>query len=199
MSRPQYPCAAVNPRGYLSKIASIIWLDLETTGLDPREGYLLEVAVQGADASDPLRLGEMACTPVRIAPATAHAACDDYVRRMHTENGLFSDCQASLLSLGEVDEALAKAFRLSEGERVSGQRHMLAGNSVGSFDLQWVREHLPQFARTLSHRVFDVSTLIAFAEMLGWQYERQQPAHRADDDVRMSQETLRSILGFITQ
>lgn len=199
MNRPTYPGARVNPRGYLSKVASIIWLDLETTGLEATTGYLLEIAVQSADAADPLKCGELAHTAIKTAKVSAVQASDDYVRRMHTENGLFDACEASTLTLGEVDDMLAAAFKLTEAERVSGQRHMLAGNSIGSFDLQWVRHHLPKFARTLSHRVFDVSTLIAAAEMLGWEYERQEPAHRAADDIEVSQNTLRSIFAFLTQ
>ena len=199
MTRPQYPGARVNPRGYLAKVASIIWLDLETTGLDPHGGFLLEIAVQSADAADPLKCGELAHTAVKTARVQAWDAADEYVWRMHTENGLWDDCERSPVTRAEVDDMLAEAFKLTEAERVSGQRHMLAGNSIGSFDLQWVRHHLPKFARTLSHRVFDVSTLIAMAEMLGWEYERQEPAHRAADDIALSQATLKSILEFLTQ
>lgn len=199
MTRPIYPGAVVNPSGYLAKVASIIWLDLETTGLDPAAGFVLELAVQAADPSDPLATAAMEGTPIRHDVKIAKAAADEYVIKMHTKNGLWDDVAAAPYTLAEVDDQLAEAFALSEGERTQGKRHMLAGNSIGSFDLQWVRVHLPKFARTLSHRVFDVSTLIAAAEMLGWQYERQAPAHRAADDIAQSQATLKSILEFLTQ
>lgn len=199
MTRPTYPGARVNPNGYLAKVASIIWLDLETTGLEEGEGFILEIAVQSADPADPLKCGTLDSAPIRCDVRLAKSKADEYVLKMHTKNGLWDDVEASPYTLEEVDAQLAEAFALSEGERTLGKRHMLAGNSIGSFDLKWIRRHLPKFARTLSHRVFDVSTLIAAAEMLGWEYERQEPAHRAADDVVVSQNTLRSIFAFLTQ
>ena len=165
-----------------------LWVDLETTGLDPRalSARILEVALVLANDG---MTGDL--TPMHdfstVVGATAEdvAHIDPYVRTMHTKNGLLSECAASTVTIGEVDDVLLEIAREVTGaERPRGL--VLAGFSV-HFDLDWIRVHLPKFAGCLSHRVFDVSVLKAAgrAWLPGYDPAKGE-AHRALADVRES-------------
>lgn len=134
-----------------------LWLDLETTGLNPHSNRILEwAAVLAEDAHD----GTM--QPVEEYSAAIHVPADDpfiekemddFVRNMHTKNGLLAECRASTTTLQESEEFLIELVGGPDTRQV-----MLAGGSV-FFDLAFLRVHMPRFARCLHYRVFDVSTL----------------------------------------
>jgi oligoribonuclease len=161
-----------------------IWIDLETTGLDPTTGLLLEFAAvlcrdgRGGDFGI-----EHAYTgAVHHTDAAQHPSVSQYVRDMHTKNGLWDAVDASDVSVFEADDFLAGlAHALSAGRPRS---ITLAGSSV-HFDLAWARVHLPKFAWYLHHRVFDVSTIRRAVDSWGSGAEwPTREAHRAMDDVQ---------------
>jgi oligoribonuclease len=185
----------------LDKNLGFIWLDLETTGLEPSEGLILEVALQLAEPRDALKMvGELESTCIRggyLKDRTPYELADDYVRKMHTDSGLWDACrEPDAVTIEAVDDMLGDLFARSEAERIAGMRYRLAGSSV-HFDLGWVQKHLPKFARNLSHQVYDVSTLILEAEMLGYSAPSETlPAHRAAPDIQWSQDQARRLREF---
>jgi oligoribonuclease len=182
-----------------------IWLDLETTGLDPDTEIVLEFGVILA-ADD--RAGDMSIvnefqsviTPYDYGPAADHeglshrcaagilADMHPRVREMHTKNGLIAELEKPELccSIQEADAFLA--------ELAGDGLPSLAGNSV-HFDLGFILKHMPNFAKRLSHRVFDVSTLIRAERTYGDSVDQittKADAHRALDDCRASLATARA-------
>jgi len=166
-----------------------LWLDLETTGLDPRTGRVLEfAAVLCEDArGDDFVVTDSYTGVIHATPAQLDAcAIDAYVRKMHDANGLWRDVAASTTRLAEVDLFLAELAATLTGGRKRAV--VLAGNSV-HFDLAWCRVHFPSFAEYLSHRVFDVSTLVRAVE--SWapnpvQWPPPDSEHRALGDILRS-------------
>lgn len=161
-----------------------LWLDLETTGLDPAKGLLLEfAAVLCEDArGDDLAIVSAYHGAIHHDEAAIEAVgVAAYVRAMHTRNGLWADVAASTATVEDADAFLAAlALGLTGGRKRS---IVLAGSSV-HFDLAWSRVHLPAFAEYLSHQVFDVRTLRRACD--AWGPEIAWPpreAHRALDDV----------------
>ncbi len=163
-----------------------LWIDLETTGLDPHTGSVLEVAVIAVDDDDPAMPEITGWTCPILAGVREYAQADDFVKHMHTANGLWAACSdpAQAATREAVEAALCTFVR---GDRPDAPRGVvLAGGSV-HFDLAWIRVHFPVFAKCLSHRVFDVSTLKAAERTWGEAFgDVKTDAHRAMADVRAS-------------
>lgn len=163
-----------------------LWLDLETTGLDPREGKILEWAVVLAadDRDGDLEPVECFTDVVHLPRAVTLSLCDDYVRKMHTDNGLIDACDEGGTTLAEAEDFLCSLLA-----DLGAKSAILAGSSV-HFDLGWIRVHMPKLAKMLSHRVLDVSTL-KIAERTYFEPSfcieaDRVPKHRALDDVLAS-------------
>ncbi len=82
----------------------LLWLDLETTGLDPAKNVILEVAVSVADLATPF-----VATPIYHAVLVHHGqGLDPFIVDMHTKNGLLAECLESSLVPFDADEALCQ-------------------------------------------------------------------------------------------
>src|SRR5271168_1706928 len=66
---------------------SILWCDLETTGLEQKTGSILEVALVMTDDSL-VEIGEPFVSIVAPLPGRGIEVMDDYVVEMHSKNGL---------------------------------------------------------------------------------------------------------------
>jgi oligoribonuclease len=158
----------------------LLWLDLETTGLDPRECKVLEVAVMQAEFSSPF-----AVTPLYHAviafPPYQHQSLSPFILDMHTKNGLLAECAWAVeaLHIEEVDAALAHLVPQAASRE---ELPVLAGSSI-HFDHDFIRVHLPEFAKRLSHRHYDVSAVKLFCESIGMPKLPKAEAHRAQADV----------------
>lgn len=170
-----------------------LWFDMETTGLDPKNGRPLEVGVVlAADAAgDDLSIVDEASVVIHwpeleIQRLRSEGLICDYVHRLHEASGLWADVAASDANVLLVDDILLSVVE----DLAGGDKHMLvrlAGNSVGQFDLQWCRAWFPKFAARLHHQCLDTSTLRQAAEL--WhdqEIDWGQPTHRALDDVHRS-------------
>lgn len=178
-------------------MSEFLWLDLETTGLDPDRDIVLEFAVVLVDDGpggtwEELGAYQSVITPYDFngrTPGEIIGGVDEFVERMHTRNGLFVELDNPELccSIEEADAYLAAL--VPEG------LPSLAGNSV-HFDKGFLRRHMPEFHGRLSHRVFDVSTLIRAERTYGDRNEQAAKpiAHRALPDVRASIATARRFI-----
>lgn len=157
----------------------IVFLDIETTGLAPDRDLILEVA---AAAVDPQLNPVSGFAAVLQRPRSdAFPRADAYVQKMHTENGLWQECNASEITLVAATDALC-AWLDSLGEG----KHTLAGDSV-HFDLSFLRVSMPLVAQRFSHRLLDVSAFRVARELLGYPAQDFGPvAHRAQADVMAS-------------
>lgn len=164
---------------------AVIFLDLETTGLDPANDRILEIACAHVDAQlQPLAGWH---SVIRPNPGIALAMDDPYVRDMHTQNGLLAELEAGVgLTISEAQPQLA-AWLAALGPGP----HTLAGDSV-HFDLGFLRSWMPVVAEMFSHRLLDVSAFRVAREHLGMPIAAKGPgAHRAREDVMASIEKLR--------
>lgn len=132
---------------------ALIFLDIETTGLDPVRDMILEVAALRVDVNtfEPADGFQAVISPQKSGVKMPQP--DEYVTAMHTANGLFKDiATGGGYSFSEVYSGL-KAWLEKQG----ADKHTLAGDSV-HFDLGFLKVEMPHVAALFSHRLFDVST-----------------------------------------
>lgn len=159
----------------------LVWVDLEMTGLDTSRHVIVEIAALVTDANLNI-IGEGVDIVVK-ATEEQLAEMDDYVRTMHTDNGLIDAIRASNLSLSEAeDQVLALIAEHCDPAHPAP----LAGNSIAT-DRAFIRAYMPRLDEALHYRMVDVSSI---KELTRRWYPRvyfAQPekgmAHRALADI----------------
>ncbi len=129
----------------------LLWLDMEMTGLDPESCVPIEVALIVTDGN---LMEKETFHAVIHQDSAALASMSEFVRDMHTHNGLLTRVAASKTTLEETDATLAAlvARHLPEGGGV------LAGNSIHQ-DRRFIVRYFPMLEKHLHYRMVDVSTL----------------------------------------
>jgi len=172
----------------------LVWLDIESTGLDPLKCDLIEIAACITDIVRPFEVTLPTTRP--IDPTTGYRAVihyvpdlerlDPYVVKMHTENRLWAACAKSTITIAVAAAALL-ALVGEPGLDAKGRKelHTLGGSSV-HFDHGFLRVHMPTLASKFSHRVYDASAIKLFCRSLGMTRMPKTGAHRAMADVNES-------------
>lgn len=176
-----------------------VWTDVETTGLDPNGGKLLEVGMI-------LTTREMR-EVARMSWVINHERADvlaalehDNVFAMHHGSGLLAEVYKSTVNIARAESQAVSFLRRTALEAVqpldsdpnnpfaSGPHDSytlhFAGSSV-HFDRDWLRVHMPAVADIFHHRMLDVSVYkLAFPGLLT---QPEGPvAHRAMADLEYS-------------
>lgn len=184
----------------------IAWIDVETTGLDPAREHLLEISLILTDnelnpVADPVSVlidpsVEDVHPDYKVGSDIARTV-DDFIRDMHTSNGLFADLDAGLgVAPDEADGLIADAINAAAGE---GGKPLLAGNSI-TLDRNFLEAQAPRTYAALHYRSIDVTSIEndldrdGFAEPIAaWHAARPKKSHRGADDIRDSIDQLRAL------
>lgn len=173
-----------------------IWIDIETTGLDPKGGEILEVAWFITDNWE--IISQPQSYVVTPGPDTFELVKQDtVVQFMHENSGLLNELVVGdTLLLEDIEDLILKDIHKHNYDDVMP---IIAGASV-HFDRSWIAEHMWRLDRELSYRHFDVSTLIKFFNDLGfWELsDRQEPkTHRALDDISQTYSLARKYVNLV--
>lgn len=167
----------------------IIWADVESTNLSPKSGALLEVAVLVTEAD--LTLVDEGISVVIHADEEQLASLDDYVRKMHSGNGLLDEVRCSELTVADAEQLVLGyvAGHVPKFERASKIGAPLAGNNI-KFDRGWFEVWMPEFAAWPHYRDICVSTIQEttrrFFPKVRFSTPPKNYAHRAMGDVHES-------------
>ena len=176
---------------------TMLWIDLETTGLDARTEIPLELGLATSDdygniieSAKWLIHDDTADFKMKVANAAAHPI----VGPMHEKSGLWNDlANRSVLpyhSIIETDQLAAHWVKERGAEKLP-----LAGSSIGSLDRPFVLEHFPDLNETIHYRNIDISTLKELCRRLNpvlytrlteeWEGNAwvRKEAHRVLDDI----------------
>lgn len=156
----------------------IVFLDFETTGLDPARGAEpIELAALVTD--DAFR--ELGSFETLITPHTNWETWDPAALAMHANSGLSVLCRKrgkSRLLTGAKFNIFLNGF--------SADVLHLAGNSI-HFDRGFLKHYWPEIEARFHHRMIDVSSLRMVAErMTSAEGLGGEKPHRAMADVRRS-------------
>lgn len=156
-------------------------IDLETTGLDPHAGHILEIGVVIVDAE----LCEVDAFAVLVASDEARIWARAVWRRgpgpdlgpaeqMHLDNGLIDELLDAPLGARSgvisevattVSEAAAAIVAALDRNGIDEPIPMV-GSSVRALDAPFLEVHAPQLAARFSHRTIDASALTEFARFV---------------------------------
>lgn len=175
----------------------LIWIDTETTGLDPRGDRLLEIGVIVTDDA----LVEVARWQrvLRNARIIDLRDLSPIVQQMHAR-GLWCESLLSDLSDEGADLALRDFILATPGAKGAPA----AGNTVG-FDRGFLQHYCPRAYAEIGYRSVDVSSLTELARRF-WpgmfaEYEasrKREIPHRVMGDLEASIALLRTYLSWLS-
>lgn len=164
----------------------LTWIDVETTGLDPKSEHMLELAV--VVTNDRLDVVAQMNQVIRFNGFISN----DYVRKIHTDNGLLNECTTAP-SLADAEEKFLRVindYQLAET--------YLCGSTV-SFDREFLRRWMPKAEALFNYRNVDVSSFTKIAELWVPQVaelvapyrDKEKSEHRAMSDILNSIEIMK--------
>ncbi len=192
------------------RIPTYLGIDLETTGLVPASGCILEVAAVVLDQ----HLAPRERYHARIdCPSQVLDAMDQVVIDMHVATGLIEkrtgrDRREHLYVVGatQFDVAIAHLFgmiidatderraakmaELGDTFKPDDARLVLLGNGV-HFDRAWLRTHAPSLEARLHHRNADAQSIKTAIPGIDWPKQRDEDKHHATNDIDYAIEIIR--------
>lgn len=174
----------------------LIWIDLETTGLDISDNMhgvhthkIVEVGMHITD-SDFNIIDDGFEVVIHHPKNELASVMNDFVTNMHTQSGLLDKVESSTISLAQAEQMMIEyvaAFNIAP------KSSPICGNNV-SFDKNFIDAQMPQFAKVLHYRKIDVSSI---KEIVSRQYpdtaaQLDKPnKHRGLDDIQQSVKELK--------
>jgi oligoribonuclease len=160
---------------------NLIWIDLEMTGLDTDNDYIIEIATI---VTDP-QLNILEEGPVVAIQTTNEVLdrMDDWNTRQHNQSGLVERIRKS-----PYDTAEAESMTLEFVEKfVPKGKSPMCGNSICQ-DRRFMHRLMPKLEQYFHYRNLDVSTIKEI--MKRWAPDQKeynkQGTHLAMDDIRDS-------------
>lgn len=169
----------------MTELERMVWVDLETMGLDPSTCPIMEVGFRITD----LELNTIDDFEMIVWETpyfdTAWDQAVDFVRNMHTASGLLPQCRAQGMGIADAHERLMDWLK---GHNIQ-KTEPLCGSSV-QFDRLMLEEQYPEVHDLFNYRNIDISTLKELCRRFNPdvysqldQVTNQAKAHRALSDL----------------
>lgn len=165
---------------------NFLFIDLETTGLDPFNDKIVEVAWTTTKGDLRMPMSIFSRTIVPMGDALQRIYANPVVEEMHRKTGLLDELEhgdVELLSrLPRVEEEIVDHLRRRSNE---GERWHYVGASV-HFDAGFIAHWMPRLAKRMHHRILDTSSLKLALGSMGIELPEpaNQNSHRAANDVQ---------------
>lgn len=163
----------------------IVWIDVETTGIDANKEKLLQVACIITDGNlEELNEGFEAKVFYSVDEVAAmKAGTIPFVREMHEKTGLWDLMPTEGITMQELSDSLLDELK----RHTSAGKSRLGGNSI-TLDRNFINKNIPDVGNFLSYRSYDMSSVSGWFEL----YAPEVPLfvkennHEALDDIRAS-------------
>lgn len=172
----------------------LLWLDLETTGLDETADRIIEVGCVLTDAKMDIEYSALQSGVRPSLAAYERLWRNDVVREMHIKNGLLGE----LFTAPGAFEVEARLLTWLE-KHLGREDVMLAGSGVAAFDRRFLKAQWPDLESRLVYSMLDVGVLRRACRMwtgASLTSVNDDKTHRAMDDVRCHLEEARSYRDF---
>jgi oligoribonuclease len=170
---------------------TLVWVDLEMTGLDPQINTVIEVAAIITDFSLNI-IAEGADLIIHHDPSV-YATMDQWNQHQHRKSGLWQQAEASTIDTTTAEDQLL-AFISQHVKKGEG---ILAGNSIWQ-DRRFINNYFPRVDAYLHYRMLDVSSFkIMFSHWYAHTYSKKKDGHRARQDIQESIAELRFYRGLL--
>lgn len=163
-----------------SNQSTLVWLDLEMTGLNPDKDGIVEIALVTTD--NDLNIVAQGPNLVIHQPDDLLDTMDAWVAKQHTLTGLTEQVRASQVTLAMAEQQVLIFLQ----SQVPRNKSPLCGNSI-YVDRSFLRHYMPSVDQYLHYRVIDVSSI---KEIITRWYPNdknvffeKKKVHRALDDV----------------
>lgn len=175
--------------------SALFFVDVETTGLPVGNDWsnvsILEVGVIVTDFDLKPYFGYQGVVQMDDAIRTQLKANPE-VFKMHLDNGLLKDSKESTDTLQTIESEIVGMLK-SKTTQDKGE-FMIAGSGVATFDLQLIKDKMPELASWLAYFPFDIGVQRRTAKILSGGRDLVQPIkesfagdvkkHRALDDIK---------------
>lgn len=168
----------------------MVWVDTETTGLDPEKDYLLEVCVAVTTINFEI-LGSLSCIVNNgIAVSVLKEMSVPAVVEMHQNSGLWEQIYNRGTSPVDAEQSLLTFL----SKYVDLGMAPMCGSTIG-FDRAFLKKQMPELEKYFHYRSIDVSTVKELARRWNKPAFEKRPdeahkAHRAFADIKASIEEL---------
>ena len=165
---------------------NLIWIDLEMTGLDTNNDYIIEIATIVTDSE--LNILEEGPVLAIHQPDAVLDNMDDWNTRQHRQSGLTKRVQESPYDAAEAERMTIKFLN----RHVPEGKSPMCGNSICQ-DRRFMHRLMPELEAYFHYRNLDVSSVKEIVKR--WApdkpaYEKKS-THLALDDIRDSIEELK--------
>lgn len=175
---------------------TLLWIDIETTGLFPDKGYPLEIAYVLTDRKlETITSGE---SVVRWEEEQMDMVLNSFApvaREMHEKNGLLTLVKAGEgMSIADIELRFAPDLLTADARDDYWRPCKLAG-SKPLFDRGWLKQWFPTLSRLPHYRDFDINTVRSLLHVM--KAEGHQQGHRAMEDLMGDLGLLRRVVEIL--
>lgn len=161
---------------------NLIWIDLEMTGLDTNNDYIIEIATIVTDSE--LNILAEGPTLAIHQPDAVLEGMDEWNTRQHGGSGLTERVRNSTITEAEAEKATLEFLQ----EYVPANASPMCGNSICQ-DRRFLARCMPELEDYFHYRNLDVSSLKELARRWAPKVEKsfkKNGSHLAMDDVKDS-------------
>lgn len=163
----------------MSRTDTLVWMDLEMTGLDPEDNVIIEIATIITDD----QLNVVAEGPVIAVhqPNFELDKMDDWNVKTHNGSGLVERVKSSTVSMADAEKQTIEFI----AQHVKKGHSPLCGNSIHQ-NRRFLVKQMPLLEEFVHYRNIDVSTLKELAKR--WKPSilpgfKKSGSHKALDDI----------------